>query len=127
MLFQEPKTLPPSRACDHEIPLLPDAKPVNIGPYRYSHEQKNVIEAMVQDMLTNGIITPSTSPFASPVLLVPKKDSTWRFCVDYRALNAITIKNKFPIPIVEDLFSELVGSQFFSKIDLRAGYHQVRM
>lgn len=100
VLFQEPKTQPPTRPFDHEIPLLPNAKPINIGPYRYSHEQKNVIEQMVEEMLSTGIITPSTSPFASPVLLVPKKDSTWRFCVDYRALNAITIKKQVSNPSV---------------------------
>lgn len=81
-LFEEPKTLPPARQCDHEIPLMPNAKPVNMGSYRYSHEQKYVIEKIVQEMLDSGIITPITSPFASPVLLVPKKDATWRFCVD---------------------------------------------
>ncbi|XP_031110384.1 uncharacterized protein LOC116014814 [Ipomoea triloba] len=126
-LFQEPKSLPPTRACDHTVSLIPNPIPVNKGPYRYSFEQKNIIERMVDEMLQTGIIRPSSSPFASPVLLVPKKDSTWRFCVDYRALNAITIKNKYPIPIVEDLFSELAGSRFFSKVDLRSGYHQVRM
>lgn len=126
-LFQEPKTLPPARQCDHEIPLIPQAKPVNMGSYRYSYEQKNVIERTVDEMLNTCIIAPSASPFAFSILLVPKKDSTWRFCIDYRALNAINKKNKFHIPIVDDLFSELVGSKFFTKIDLRSSYHQIRM
>jgi hypothetical protein len=126
-VFQEPTQLPPQRALDHAIALEDGAQPVNSRPYRYSPLQKDEIERQVQEMLRTGIIKASMSPYASPVLLVKKKDGSWRFCVDYRRLNTLTIKNKFPLPIVDELLDELAGTKFFSKLDLRAGYHQIRV
>nr|XP_009629427.1 uncharacterized protein LOC104119583 [Nicotiana tomentosiformis] len=126
-LFQEPKELPPSRECDHAIELVPGAKPINLRPYRYSFDQKNAIEEIVAEMFKAQTITKSVSPFASQVLLVKKKDSNWRMCVDYRKLNDITVKNKYLIPVMEDLLDELHGARFYSKLDLRSGYHQICM
>ncbi|MCH79495.1 hypothetical protein A2U01_0000245, partial [Trifolium medium] len=106
-LFEEPTRLPPPRFTDHSIPLAPDAAPVNVRPYRYPHAQKLEIELQVQKLLQNGWIQPSNSPFSSPVLLLKKKDGSWRMFVDYRALNVVTIKDRFPLPTVDELLDEL--------------------
>ncbi|XP_039032057.1 uncharacterized protein LOC120166978 [Hibiscus syriacus] len=100
---------------------------VNLRPYRFLYNQKAEVEKHIATMLSSSVIQPSKSPFASPCLLIKKKDDTWRFCVYYRELNSLTIKDKFPIPIVEDLLDELYGTIYFSKINLRLGYWQIRI
>lgn len=104
-MFKEPRGLPPVREFDHDILLQPGKAPMNVRPYRYNHKQKQEIETQVGRMLTESIIRPSHSSYASSVLLVSKKDGTWRFCIDYRELNSITVKDKFPIPLIDDFVS----------------------
>jgi hypothetical protein len=122
-LFQEPTELPPSRACDHTIPLIPGAHPVNIRPYIFSPAMKNEIEQQIQEMLSKGIIQHSQSAFSSPVLLVKKKDKSWCFCIDYRHLNDLTVKCKYPVPVIDELLDEHHGASWFSSLDLRDGFH----
>jgi hypothetical protein len=126
-IFTDPKCLPPPRAYDHAIPLLPGSQPINAKPYHYTPLHKTEIEHQVQQLLQAGHITHSHSPFASPVLLVKKKDGSWRFCIDYRKLNDITVKNRFPMLVIDEILDELAGAKLFTKLDMRAGYHQVRM
>lgn len=126
-VFAEPQGLPPTRGTEHQIVLKPGSILKHQYPYRTSHDHKDEIEKIVQKLLDTGIIQPSKSPFASPVILVKKKDGTWRMCVDYRYLNELTVKHDYPIPIIDELLDELSGSKFFSKIDLRFGYFQILM
>ena len=126
-LFQEPTNLPPSRSITHHIHLFPGSNPVNIRPYRYPHCQKTELKNQVSTILDASLIQLSQSPFSSPVLLVKKKDNNWRFCVYYRALNVITVKDRFPMPTINELLDELGKSSWFSKLDLCQGFHQIRM
>lgn len=126
-VFRPLSDLPPKRYCDHSIPLIQGAKPVHIRPYRYAPALKTEIEKQIAEMLQKGIIQPSISAFSSPVLLVRKKDGSWRFCVDYRYLNALTVKSRFPIPVFDELMDELARAKWFSSLDLNSGYHQIRL
>jgi hypothetical protein len=118
-----PKGSPPARDHDHDIHLQPRSVPPNISHYRYPYAQKSEIEHMMQEMLEVGIIQHSQSSFSSLVVLVTKKDGSWPMCPYYRQLNKMTIKDKFPIPVID----ELHGEKFFTKLDFRLGYHQIRM
>ncbi|GJY66503.1 ty3-gypsy retrotransposon protein [Tanacetum coccineum] len=126
-VFVVPNTLPPHRSHDHIIVLQEGILLVNIRPYKNPPTQKDAIELIVKELLETRVIRNSYSPFSSPIVMVNKKDGTWRMCIDYRQLNKHKIKDKFPIPMIEDLIDELHGAQFFSKLDLRSGYHQIRM
>ena len=125
-IFAEPTQLPPNRNIQHHI-HLPQTTLVNVRPYRYPHFQKAEIERQISAMLAANLIQPSHSPFSSPILLVKKKDGSWRCCVDYRALNAVTVKDRFPMPTIDELLDDLGQASWFSKLDLHQGFHQIRM
>jgi hypothetical protein len=128
LVFSTPQGLPPFHGVhDHSIPLVPGSLPPNICPYRHPFSQKNEIEKMVQELLNASVIYHSTSPYSYPVVMVLKKEGSWQICPDFCALNKLTIKDKFPIPVIDDLLDELSGAQFFTKLDLHSGYHQIRM
>jgi hypothetical protein len=116
---------PPDRGFEHTIEMEEGEKPVITTPYHHPRRFKDEIEREIKELLAMGHIRPSSSPFASSVVLVMKKDGTMRMCIDYRALNKKTIKNQYPIPRIDELMDELHGAVFFSKIDLRSGYHQI--
>jgi hypothetical protein len=127
-VFSTPQGLHPSCSVhDHSIPLVPGSLPPNIHPYHYPFAQKNEIEKMVQELLTASVIHPSTSPYSSPIVMVLKNEGSWQMSPDFRALNKLTIKDKFPIPVIDDLLNELSGAKLFTKLDLLSGYHQIRM
>jgi hypothetical protein len=119
--------LPPSRQVEFHIDLIPGAAPVAKSPYRLAPSEMQELSGQLQELLDKGFIRPSSSPWGAPVLFVKKKDGSLRMCIDYRELNKLTIKNRYPLPRIDDLFDQLQGATYFSKIDLRSGYHQMRV
>jgi hypothetical protein len=122
-----PPGRPPDKGFEHTIELEEGAKPLITPPYRHPRRFKDEIEKAIKELLAMGHIRPSRDPFSSSVVLVLKKDGTMRMCIDYRALNKKTIKNRYPIPCIDELMDELHGAVLFSKIDLRFGYHQINI
>ncbi|GJP67966.1 hypothetical protein CLOP_g24722, partial [Closterium sp. NIES-67] len=117
--------LPLYRTHQHEIVEEPGSKPTFRAPYRLSPTELTDMKKQIEYLLAKGLIRPSTSPYGAPVLFTPKPDGSLRMCIDYRALNKQTIKNKYPIPRIDDLLDQLRGATVFSKLDLRSGYWQV--
>ena len=125
-LYVFPVDLPgmsPDRDIDFCIDLVPGTRPISIPPYRMAPAELRELKAQLQELLGKGFIRPSASPWGAPVLFVKKKDGSFRMCIDYRQLNKVTIKNKYPLPRIDDLFDQLQCACTFSKIDLRSGFH----
>ncbi|GJV70675.1 putative reverse transcriptase domain-containing protein [Tanacetum coccineum] len=119
--------LPPARQVEFQIDLVPGAAPVARAPYRLAPAEMQELSTQLQELSDRGFIRPSSSPWGAPVLFVKKKDGSFRMCIDYRELNKLTVKNRYPLPRIDDLFDQLQGSRVYSKIDLRSGYHQLRV
>lgn len=118
--------MPPKREIQHEIQLQQYCPP-NIGLYKMSVMENAEIKKQIQELFDKGVIIPITSPCRSPIFLVPKKDGTWSMCVDFRALNKITVNNCYPLPRIDDLLDQLKYDVYFTKLDLRNGYHHIRI
>jgi hypothetical protein len=119
--------MPPDRDIEFVIDLVPGTSPIAKRPYRMAASELAELKKQLEELQQSGFIRPSSSPWGAPVLFVKKKDGSMRMCVDYRALNEVTIKNKYPLPRIDDLFDQLKGAKYFSKIDLRSGYHQLKI
>jgi hypothetical protein len=122
-----PEDLPLKRWVDHVIEVMLGVAPPAKAPYRMSHEKLKELKVQLKELLTKGYIKPNKSPYGAPVLFVHKKDGTLKMCVDYRALNKVTVKNRYPLPRIDDLFDQLLGAKVFSRINLRSGYYQIRV
>jgi hypothetical protein len=119
--------MPPDRNVEFVIELQPGTAPISKRPYRMPPMELGALKTQLQELLDKGYIRPSSSPWGCPALFVKKKDCSSRLCVDYRPLNAVTIKNKYPLPRIDVLLDQLGGAKVFSKSDLRSGYHQIKI
>ena len=126
-LFTEVGGLPPKRAVEHEIQLISDSTLPNLCMYRNSVMENEENKQQVIELLDTCVIKPSSSPCGSPIILIPKKDGGWRMCIDYRAFNKITIKNRYPLPCIDDLLDQLRHATIVTKLDLKSEYHQVQI
>jgi len=122
-----PQDLPSRRRIDHAIEVISGMAPPTKAPYRMNHEELKEFKVQLEEFLTKGYIKPGKSPYGAPVLFVHKKDGTLRMCVDYRVFNKATVKNRYPLPRIDDLFDHLSGAKVFNRIDLRSGYYQLRI
>jgi hypothetical protein len=119
--------LPPKRDVEFVIELKPGTAPISRRSYRMPPNELVELKTQLKDLLEKGFIRPSSSPWGCTTIFVKKKDQTLRMCVDYRPVNEVTTKNKYPLPQIDILFDQLTGARVFSKIDLRSGYHQIRI
>jgi hypothetical protein len=119
--------MPLDRDIEFSIELLPSTAHISKRPYRMDVKDPDELKKQIEELLSKGFIRPSSSPWGAPTLFVHKKDGSRRMCVDYRSLNDVTIKNKYPLPRIEDLFDQMRGAKVFSNIDLRSGYHQLKI
>lgn len=119
--------MPPDRDIEFVINLVPGTAPISKRPYWMPADELAEMKKQIEDLLEKGFVRPSSLPWGAPVLFVKKKDGSMRMCIDYRSLNEVTIKNKYPLPRIDDLFDQMKGARVFSKIDLRSGYHQLKI
>ena len=119
--------MPPDREIDFGIDLLLDTRPIFSPPYRMAPAEQKELKEQLENLLDKSFIRPSVSPWGAPVRFMQNKDGSLRMCIDYRQLNKVTFKNKYPLPRIDDLFDQLQGAKFFSKIDLRSGYYQLKV
>ena len=127
VFLDELSRLPPQRVVNFGIELYPGTSPISMTPHRMTPVELQELRVQLQELLDKGFIRPSTLPWGTSILFAKKKDKTLRLCIDYRQLNRVTIKNRYPLPRIDDLFDQLRGARVYSKIDLRTGYHHLRV